>query len=254
MDLADLSSRERDALRRVLAYAVDKWDRESPTLFGLDKQALQEVLDGWPSSSAASEPTAARAIWEPLNYFVNGIGLRDAELQAQFGLSRSECLALMTKLRSRVAAALERPPVQTVLLGDTAIDIPAFLTWRDDDGTLVAYVPNTDYANLRFSLLSVTNDAGNYVPGAGTRSIMRRCKEAGAALQDEDGKVWFYSQAAASEGSPGSLVHFWHVGMDAHVLVISCFIDSAEAENPAARKVLASVPATIDSFRRAQDA
>jgi hypothetical protein len=144
--------------------------------------------------------------------------------------------------------------MQTVVLGDTAVDIPSFLEWRDDDGTMVAYLPRTDYANLRFTLLSVKNDAGAYVPEAGARSIMRRCKEAGAVLENKQGKVWFYSQEQASEGSSGSVMHYWYVGMDAHMLIISCFIDSKESANPNATKVLASVPATIDSFRQAQDA
>ena len=144
--------------------------------------------------------------------------------------------------------------MQTVLLGDTAIDIPSFLEWRDDEGTLVAHIPRTDYANLRFSLLSVKNDAGAYVPEAGIRSIRRRCKEAAAVLESKEGKVWFYSEAPATEGSAGSVMHYWYVGMDAHMLVISCFIDSKESKNPNAARVLASVPATIDSFRPAQDA
>ncbi len=94
--------------------------------------------------------------------------------------------------------------VQTIWLNDTAIDIPPFLEWRDDDGTLVAYLPKTDYANLRFSLISIKNDAGGYVPEAGVQTIMRRCEEAGAVLESKNGKVWFYKQEEATEVRKGA--------------------------------------------------
>jgi hypothetical protein len=143
--------------------------------------------------------------------------------------------------------------VQTILLGDTAIEIPSFLEWRDDDGTLVAYLPETDYANLRFSLLSIKKDGGD-VPEAGVQDITRRCKEAGAVLESKNGKVWFYEQTRATEGSDGSVMHYWYVGLDAHLLIVSCFVDAKEAKNPNTVRVLGSVPAAIDSFRKVQDA
>ncbi len=49
-------------------------------------------------------------------------------------------------------------------------------------------------------------------------------------------------------------MHYWYVGMDAHVLVISCFIDAMESKNTSATRVLDSVSSTIDSFRKVQDA
>jgi len=39
---------------------------------------------------------------------------------------------------------------QIIQLGDTAIEIPSGLDWTDDEGTLVAYLPKTDFAKLRF--------------------------------------------------------------------------------------------------------
>ena len=144
--------------------------------------------------------------------------------------------------------------MQTILLDNTAIDIPSYLEWRDDDGTLVAYPPNTDYANLRFSLTSIRDKAGDYVPEAGVSTIARRCQEASAVLESKIEKVWYCEEQGSTDGSPGSVIHYWYVGMDAHFLVISCFIDGAQLNNANAIKVLASVPATIDSFRKVHDA
>ena len=44
-------------------------------------------------------------------------------------------------------------------------------------------------------------------------------------------------------------MHFWYVGMDAYMLVVSCFVDASTAKSVEAGAVLSSVMHAIRSFR-----
>ena len=140
--------------------------------------------------------------------------------------------------------------IQTIQLGETAIDIPTSLDWRDDEGTLVAYLPGTDFANLRFTLLSIRERSGDLVPRGGLRAVMNRCIESKGTLKKSGETVWFYWAEPASEGSEGSLMHYWYAGLDAHMLIISCFVDAEMKQSEDADIVLSSVERTIGSFRK----
>jgi hypothetical protein len=144
--------------------------------------------------------------------------------------------------------------MQTIQLENTAIEIPSNLDWRDDEGTLVAYLPKTDFANLRFTLLSIKDTDGNPSPGAGVRTVMNRCDESNAKLERHGETVWYYATETATEGAKGSLMHYWYVGMDAYMLIISCFVDAKMAKSAKTAAVLASVEPTIRSFRKFHDA
>jgi hypothetical protein len=143
----------------------------------------------------------------------------------------------------------ESPRMQTFSIGKTTLELPAFLETRVENDTLVAYPPGTDFANLRFSVVSITKD-GKEVAEAGEKGIRARAAESEAALHDDGDRIWYYVTAPASEGSPGSLVHYWYVGMGGHVLVVSCFVDAAQSSHPLSQRVLASVEPTIRSFKR----
>ena len=140
-------------------------------------------------------------------------------------------------------------PTTSVEIGETIVDIPSMLEWRDDDGTLVAYLPGTNFANLRFTLLTIERKDGNL--DGGVRAITRRAAEDGAKLETSGRKVWYYTTEPASEGSEGSRMHYWRVGMDDHMLVISCFVDSEMQDSAEAASVLSCVQPAIHSFRKA---
>jgi len=141
--------------------------------------------------------------------------------------------------------------MQTFLIGDVAFEIPDFLDTRieEEDGTLVAYLPESDYANLRFTLSTIWRD-GELSVGAGDRFIRRTAAKENCDLRETDGKVWFTYAKPATEGSPGSIMTFWEVGLGAHFMVISCFIDSAVGDPVMKQQVLDSVPDSIRSLRR----
>ena len=137
---------------------------------------------------------------------------------------------------------------KTFKMADVLIDIPNFLATRDDSGTLVAYPPNTDFANIRVSVISILKD-GKGVPNAGKTSVETRAKELGAQLNQTDHKIWCYAKEPSSE-VPGSTIHFWYVALDADVVAISLFIDSKEEANPLTERVWKSVPKIIESLRK----
>jgi hypothetical protein len=139
--------------------------------------------------------------------------------------------------------------LQKFRIGSMAIDLPSFLETRIEDDTLVAFPPRTDFANLRFDVVSVSKD-GAEVAGAGEEMIREGALEAGAQLCEDRGRVWYHVIEPASEGSAGSLMHYWYVGLGGHSLVVSCFVDAAESSHPLTQSVLASVQPAIDSFRR----
>ncbi len=139
--------------------------------------------------------------------------------------------------------------MQTFSIGSTAIDLPDFLETRIEDDTLVAYPPRTDFANLRFTIISVTKD-GQEVAGAGERLIRKEAAERKTELHEGNDRVWFHVTEPASEGSAGSLMHYWYVGHGGHSLVVSYFVDATRSADPLAQRVLASVEPAIQTFRR----
>jgi hypothetical protein len=56
--------------------------------------------------------------------------------------------------------------MRAISIGAVRFDIPDWLDARDDDGTLVAYPPETDYANMRVSVSTIAKD-GEPSSGAG---------------------------------------------------------------------------------------
>jgi hypothetical protein len=141
--------------------------------------------------------------------------------------------------------------IQTIQLTDTSIDIPAFLQTRTDDGTLVASPPRTDFVNLRFTTLTVYKDHKR-VPGAGINHVNAMADEEHLTLQRFADKVWCDKEEQATEGSPGSRIHFWYVGLDEHLLIVSCFVDASRKDDDLTKRVFGAVVPAIHSFRKSQ--
>src|SRR5438067_1021671 len=119
--------------------------------------------------------------------------------------------------------------MRAISIGAVKFDIPDWLDARDDDGTLVAYPPEADYANIRVSVSTIAKD-GEASSGAGERITRSIAAKEQRELREEDGKIWYSYSQPASDGSSGSTITFWHIGLGAHTIVVSCFIDSVEGE------------------------
>jgi hypothetical protein len=142
--------------------------------------------------------------------------------------------------------------VQTIHIGGTAINLPDFLETRVEDDTLVACPPRTYFVILRLTVVTVTKD-GQEVADEGQETIREGASEAQAELHESADKVWYHLIQPASEGTPGSLMHYWYVGLGGHTLIVSCFVDAAKSNHPLSGRVLAAVEPAIDSFRRHPD-
>ena len=138
--------------------------------------------------------------------------------------------------------------MRTLSIGAVSFDVPEFLDLRDDDGTLVAYPPASDYANIRVSVSTIAKD-GMPSPGAGERITRSIAAKEQRDLSEDTGKVWYSYSQPASDGSAGRTITFWHVGVGAHKIVISCFLDSVEGEPAMKKRVIDSVVPLIHSFR-----
>lgn len=139
--------------------------------------------------------------------------------------------------------------MKTFSIGDTLIDIAEFLDTRIEDDTLVAYFPESDFANARFSVVTVKKD-GKEVEKAGENIVRERAEKLGAKPNEDDGFVWYYTSEAASEGPPGSLMHYWYIGMGGQVVIASCYVDVSYEDIPETKQVLDSIPISIKSIRR----
>jgi hypothetical protein len=138
--------------------------------------------------------------------------------------------------------------MRTCTIGSVKIDLPEFLETRTEGDTLVAFPPHTDFANIRFTVLSVFKD-GALVRDAGVKMIRARAAKAQVPLQEHKNKVWYHVTESASQGAKGSQMHYWYVGMDGHCIVVSCFIDATRIEDPVAQRVLESIEPAIQSFK-----
>jgi hypothetical protein len=81
--------------------------------------------------------------------------------------------------------------MHTFSIGRTVIELPDFLETRIEDDTLVAYPPRTDFANLRFTVISTMKD-GKEVAGAGEKMIRERAAERNAVLHEDRDRVWYH--------------------------------------------------------------
>jgi hypothetical protein len=125
-------------------------------------------------------------------------------------------------------------------IGAVSFHVADFLDLRHDDGTLVAYPPASDYANVRISVSTVAKD-GKPSPGAGERITRSIAVKEQRELREEDGKVWYSYSEPASDGSSESTMTFWHIGLGTHTIVVSCLFDSVEGEPAMTKRVVDSV-------------
>ena len=140
-------------------------------------------------------------------------------------------------------------PLRTLQLGSVLVDIFRDLAFRDDKGTLVAHVPDTDFANLRCSVISILKN-GREIAGAGESEVREKADQAGGAAIDRDGKIVFDVVNPSSE-DPKSTVHYWYVGMGGHYVIVTLFLDHAYVDDPRSKHVRDSVDLLIRSLRRA---
>jgi hypothetical protein len=95
-----LSGAEQDQVRRAMAYWAAHWDWECPTLFGIELEELQTVLEAWPRSPVQQDTEALAAIGA-LRELLHGASTPPrSQLPQILGLEYEAACALSDKVSS----------------------------------------------------------------------------------------------------------------------------------------------------------
>lgn len=98
-----MNERETIALLKAIKYWIANWDFECPTLFGLEKAQLEEVVDGWPKSLLQNERLALLVCLGSLRELLFGASaISEHAVQSVIGLSYEEASNLCTLVRQRL--------------------------------------------------------------------------------------------------------------------------------------------------------
>jgi hypothetical protein len=107
MSLDDLSDTERGAIEAAMRYWLARWDWEFPTLFGLERRELENVLKSWPRSVVSDERAAALAMTSSLRELLHGASaVRKSQVQDVCGLSYDEANLLSKRIWERFGHAI----------------------------------------------------------------------------------------------------------------------------------------------------
>ena len=139
---------------------------------------------------------------------------------------------------------------QTIQVGRVALQIPALYEYEDDEGTLVAWPRGSESIVIRVTAHTLLRD-DQPVPGAGVAFTSEQAAKKKLKLERKGEAVWYHTEGPATDGPPGSLMHFWNVGLGAHALVVSCYVDASVRDRPQAAEALAEVLQLIASLREA---
>lgn len=107
MLLSNLPLVDRTAIQAALQYWLAKWDWECPTLFGLEREQVQQVLDQWDESTAGDERVAALAVNGALRELLYGASaVQRSEVAGVCGLSFEAADDLSRRIHDSVRHAL----------------------------------------------------------------------------------------------------------------------------------------------------
>lgn len=102
----DFSKADQAAIQAVLRYWIAKWDWECPTLFGIEKEQVQQVLNLWPESVGNKE-VVALAINGALREFLHGASaVHRSQVAGVCGLSYEEASNLSKRFSESVDHAV----------------------------------------------------------------------------------------------------------------------------------------------------
>jgi hypothetical protein len=97
MNTASFDEKEVEALRRAFEFWLDHWDWECPTLFGIDRDELSVVLEGWPNPRTNDETIALAALGALRELLDGASAIPGSEVERLLGLSLSEAERLSKK-------------------------------------------------------------------------------------------------------------------------------------------------------------
>jgi hypothetical protein len=109
MNTAALTKDEQMVIRRALAYWARSWDFECPTLFGIEKEELEAVLQIWPNVPAGTERVAGLATLGAMRESLHGAStIPRSKLSSVLGIEYGEASRLCSKIHSLAAKVIDR--------------------------------------------------------------------------------------------------------------------------------------------------
>jgi hypothetical protein len=91
MPLRDLSLADQALVRRVLAYQLTEWDWEAPTVLGVQKEEVEDLLARWPAVDDQEEASIAhRAIHSSLGDLIGLRGISEEDCRSKIGVTTTE--------------------------------------------------------------------------------------------------------------------------------------------------------------------
>lgn len=139
----------------------------------------------------------------------------------------------------------------TLQMDQVSFEIFSDLEYRDDDGTLVVFPPDVDFANLSCSVTSIFRE-GVELREVAEQEIPELAAEAGVPYEVFEDKFVLHTLKPSSEDAK-STIHFWHVGLGGHIAIISVYIDYRFANDPQAKRMLECADLLIRTFRRSEN-
>ena len=95
----NLSDAESTSIHEALGYWVENWDWECPTLFGLDRSELEEVVRTWPASLEGHPEIAEVAVIGSLRELLWGASsLPPDRVERLLGMGHRQAESLLKRL------------------------------------------------------------------------------------------------------------------------------------------------------------
>jgi hypothetical protein len=97
--IGTISEQESLAIERVLSHWVERWDRESPLLFGFELPEMTAVASNWRAIARNDEERALHAARGALRELLHGASaVPGASVASVAGITYEDAAALLTKL------------------------------------------------------------------------------------------------------------------------------------------------------------
>lgn len=105
--MTNFTAIEKDALLKSIQYWSDKWDFECPTLFGLKRSDLVEIVKEWPASLSTSEERTLVACLGSLRELLHGASAVSRSVVPEIiGIPYEEASALCGQIHSEYKDAI----------------------------------------------------------------------------------------------------------------------------------------------------
>jgi hypothetical protein len=93
MPLADLTTPDREVIRRAMEASFQFFDWDFQTRLGVTPEAMRALLGNWPNvDDTSDESDACLAINNAMNDLLHGVGISDQKALELIGVDRAEML------------------------------------------------------------------------------------------------------------------------------------------------------------------